>query len=83
MKDLIDSYHPQLFYFDASIPFRGDDQARSGMEVMAHFYNDNLAQTGGRSNGVHFIKHIENHGIYIDNISSIDHEALVLDELDP
>ncbi|HME53236.1 MAG TPA: alpha-L-fucosidase [Candidatus Lokiarchaeia archaeon] len=82
IEDLIDHYHPQLMYFDASVPFQGEDAGNSGMEVMAHFYNDNLARSDGQSNGVHFIKHIDDHGVFIDNISSIVHERTKLDEID-
>ncbi|NMC08451.1 MAG: alpha-L-fucosidase [Candidatus Lokiarchaeota archaeon] len=49
IKDLIDNYHPALLYFDGSCPFQGDDQGRSGMEIIAHFYNDILARVASRT----------------------------------
>ncbi|MFX0097985.1 MAG: alpha-L-fucosidase [Candidatus Hodarchaeota archaeon] len=79
ITDLIDNYHPQLLYFDASVPFRGDDQGKTGMEVIAHFYNDNMKQTGGKSNGVLFIKKIPDHGEYQEGIASLDIEGHVSD----
>ena len=39
IKDLIDNYHPEHLYFDGAVPFLGDDQARTGLDVIAHFYN--------------------------------------------
>jgi alpha-L-fucosidase len=83
IKDLIDNYHPNLLYFDGACPFMGDDQGKSGMEVIAHLYNDNLKQTGGKSNGVQFIKKIPNHGIFIDGICLIDYEGHAQGNLDP
>jgi alpha-L-fucosidase len=82
IKDLIDHYHPALLYFDGACPFQGEDQGQSGMEVIAHLYNDNLKQSQGASNGVHFIKHIEDHGIFIPNICLIDYEGHAQDKLD-
>jgi alpha-L-fucosidase len=83
MKDLIDHYHPSLLYFDGACPFMGDDQGRSGMEIIAYFYNHNLQQTSGKSNGVHFIKKIPDHGIFIDGICAIDYEGHAQGSLDP
>lgn len=84
MKELIDTYHPQFFYYDASVPFQGDDQGQSGMEIMAHFYNDNLTQTGGKSNGFLTIKpNFPDTGVVIENISSMDYERQKLNEINP
>jgi alpha-L-fucosidase len=83
MKDLIDNYHPQLLYFDGACPFLGEDQGKSGMEIISHFYNDNKRMTKGKSNGVHFIKKIVDHGIFISNICLVDYEGHAQKTLDP
>jgi alpha-L-fucosidase len=82
MKDLIDNYHPQLLYFDAACPFPHEDQGQTGMEIIAHFYNDNLQQTDNASNGVQFIKKITDHGTFIENICLIDYEGHAQSDLD-
>lgn len=66
MKDLIDHYHPDHLYFDGAIPFQGDDNGQTGMEVIAYYYNHNMQRHGGRLEGAMFIKHIENHGRIIE-----------------
>ncbi|MHA1681962.1 MAG: alpha-L-fucosidase [Promethearchaeota archaeon] len=81
IKDLIDNYHPQLLYFDAAIPFQGEDGGRTGMAVIAHFYNHNLERSGGKSNGVMFIKKIKEHGVYHDGVASLDIEGHVSDNM--
>jgi alpha-L-fucosidase len=43
VKDLIDNYQPDLLYFDCAIPFRGEDEGRTGMDVIAHLYNTSVA----------------------------------------
>ena len=51
MKDLIDNYHPDHFYFDGAIPFRGD-MGKTGMDVIAHlvqpFHGNARWKAGGR-----------------------------------
>ena len=39
VKQLIDDYQPDHLYFDCAVPFRGSDEGRTGMDVIAHFYN--------------------------------------------
>ena len=56
--DLIDKYHPDLIYFDDSVlPFYPIDDA--GLRIASHFYNQRLAQSGGRENGVLFGKDLD------------------------
>jgi len=75
LKDLIDSYHPDIFYFDGAVPFEGG-KARAGMEVIAHFYNQNSKWHNGRQEGVMFIKKpSEGDGIYMDDIATKDFEV--------
>ncbi|TNJ41502.1 alpha-L-fucosidase [Tamlana fucoidanivorans] len=45
--DLIDSYNPDLLYFDGGLPY-----GENGLKVAAHFYNTNLKNSGGETNGV-------------------------------
>ena len=54
-QDLVDKYHPDLFYFDdTEIPFE-----RTGLEFVAHYYNANIAAHGGKLEAVMNTKHLE------------------------
>ena len=44
---LIDTYQPDLLYFDGGLPY-----GENGLKVGAHFLNMNLERHGGRENGV-------------------------------
>lgn len=58
IEDLVDQYHPDLLYSDGGIPF-GD----VGLGVVAHFYNDNMKQHGGKLEAVYNCKNMpENPG---------------------
>lgn len=70
MIDLIDKYHPDHFYFDGAIPFL-NDEGKTGTEVMAHYYNDNAAQHGGKNEGVMVIKDIPRHGYFYEKVSTV------------
>lgn len=74
MKDLIDHYHPDHLYFDGCVPFQGEDRARSGLDVIRHFYNHSLDLHGGRQEGVMCIKNHRLHGYYFDGIATLDFE---------
>jgi len=50
--ELIDKYHPDHMYFDASIPFSGDDQGKTGMQVLAHLYNRSIEWHHGSQEAV-------------------------------
>jgi len=78
IKDLIDNYEPDHLYFDGAVPFRGPDRARTGLEVIAHFYNQNARRHGGRNEGVMCIKNVRNHGWYFDGIATLDMEMSAL-----
>ncbi len=79
MFDLIDRYELDLLYFDGALPFRGDDNFQSGLDVLAHYYNNSVARHG-HLDSVMFLKDIDeylgsfNHGLYVNNISSLDME---------
>ncbi len=79
MKDLIDNYEPDHLYFDGAVPFRGPDRAQTGLEVMAHFYNQNARRHGGQNEGVMCIKNVRDHGWYFDAIATLDVEVGRLD----
>ena len=84
IKDLIDNYHPDHLYFDGSIPFRGEDQGRTGMEVIAHFYNHNI-EANGSLEGVMCIKRREGgtHGVYHPGVATLDIERGRADQILP
>ncbi len=50
--ELIDKYHPDHMYFDGAIPFSGEDQGKTGMEVVAHLYNRSAEWHGGTNEAV-------------------------------
>jgi alpha-L-fucosidase len=51
MKDLMDRYHPDLYYTDGGIPFK-----QAGLNVLAHFYNENQKWNDGKLQAVATIK---------------------------
>jgi alpha-L-fucosidase len=47
-KELIDKYHPdQLYFDDAGLPLE-----QNGLDIVAHFYNTNIADHGGQLQAV-------------------------------
>lgn len=48
ITELIDNYHPDLLYSDSPLPF-GD----VGRAMVAHYYNDNMANNGGKLEAVY------------------------------
>ena len=77
IKQLIDDYEPDHLYYDCAVPFRGEDQGKTGMDVIAHFYNK-------RPEGVMCIKERPWQGLYADGIATLDYErgkaASILEE---
>jgi hypothetical protein len=49
--DLMDKYHPDLYYTDGGIPFK-----QAGLNVLAHFYNENQKWNNGPLQAVATIK---------------------------
>ena len=78
--DLIDNYSPDFLYFDGALPFINDG-GKTGMEVVSHYYNHNASVHGGKNEGVMVIKHIENHGWYYPNITSVVLERTYVNEI--
>lgn len=48
IEELIDNYHPDLLYSDSQVPF-----GETGLEMVAHFYNDNVSRNNGRMTAVY------------------------------
>ena len=67
IKQLIDDYEPDHLYYDCAVPFRGEDAGKTGMDVIAHFYNK-------RPEGVMCIKERPWQGLYADGIATLDYE---------
>jgi alpha-L-fucosidase len=51
MKDLMDKYHPDLYYTDGGIPFK-----QAGLNVLAHLYNESQKWNDGKLQAVATIK---------------------------
>ncbi len=74
MKDLIDNYHPDHFYFDGAIPFSGEDFGKTGMDVIAELYNHSMEVNGGKQEAVMCFKDRPYNGIYVDGLATLDYE---------
>jgi alpha-L-fucosidase len=51
LRDLMDKYHPDLYYTDGGIPFK-----QAGLNVLSHFYNANQQWNNGKLQAVATIK---------------------------
>jgi alpha-L-fucosidase len=49
---MIDRYHPDLLYSDSPLPYPEE----AGQKLLAHYYNDNLQQHGGKLEAVYNCK---------------------------
>ncbi len=78
IKDLVDSYQPDLLYSDGSLPF-----GAHGRELLAHFYNSNMQQNSGQLEAVYNCKKVEDGGQYADGMCVRDMERGVLDGISP
>lgn len=56
VKDLIDSYQPDLMYFDGQYPFPNTD-GELGRRLVAHYYNANARWHNGDNQAAMCIKH--------------------------
>ncbi len=86
ITDLIDHYHPDFLYFDGAVPFLGEDNGQTGLEVIAHLYNHSLERHDGRLEAVMCTKGIgahSAHGIYVEGIATLDLERHRLDTIRP
>jgi len=61
------------------VPFRGEDNFQTGLDVIAHYYNRSIERYG-KLDSVMFLKNIDeyygpfSHGLYVNNIASLDLE---------
>ena len=67
VKQLIEDYEPDHLYFDCAVPFRGEDAGRTGMDVIAHFYNH-------RPDGVMCVKGRPWQGLFAEGMTTLDYE---------
>ena len=77
IRDLVDTYHPDLLYTDGGIPF-----GEVGRSLLAHYYNANLARHGGKLEAVYNLKDWNNVGgcgDYVEGIGVQDIERGGLD----
>lgn len=73
LTQLIDDYDPDHMYFDGAIPFTGLDEGKTGMELMAHYYNT-------RPEGFLCYKNRKS-GLFIKGLGSEDHERGKAEEI--
>jgi alpha-L-fucosidase len=74
IKDLVDSYDPDLLYSDGSLPF-----GKYGRELLAHFYNQNAKGRNGNLEAVYNCKKAEDGGQFTDGMCVRDMERGVFD----
>ena len=72
-KDLLDTYKPDLFYFDGGVPF-GD----VGLRLVTHYYNANAQWHGGKMEAVLNVKNTPD-PTYVDGTCVRDVERGVID----
>jgi alpha-L-fucosidase len=77
IKDLVDSYQPDLLYSDGSLPF-----GKYGRELLAHFYNTNT-QRNGKLEAVYNCKKNDDGGQFADGMCVRDMERGVFDVIRP
>lgn len=75
IKDLVDSYQPDLLYCDGHLPFQN-----WGLNLLANLYNANASRNGGKIEAVYTSKRKEDSDA---GICVLDHERGVLDEIWP
>ena len=81
--DLIHNYKPDLCYVDGGVPFYGDDKGKTGLAMIAEFYNANASWHDGQNEAVMFIKDWGDRpwGYYWDGIATLDRERTHLSEI--
>jgi len=76
IKDLVDSYQPDLLYSDGGIPFY-----EVGRSLVAHFYNANMQQHGGKLQAVYTCKRMP--GYFQEGTCVEDLERGVMEGVNP
>jgi len=74
IKDLVDSYQPDLLYSDGSLPF-----GEHGRKLLAHFYNSSMARAGGKLDVVYNCKDNDDGGQFAKGFCVQDLERGVQD----
>jgi alpha-L-fucosidase len=63
INEVTDMYHPDLLYSDSELPF-----GQVGREMLAHFYNENMAFNNGKLEAVYNCKHGESNPMWVKDI---------------
>ena len=77
-KDLIDTYRPDLLYFDGGIPY-----VDFGLKLVAHYYNENQKWNEGRLEAVLNLKKTKVSGAYREGMCVQDLERSKLEGIKP
>lgn len=78
IKDLVDSYQPDLLYSDSSLPF-----GEYGRQLLAHFYNSNKLNHDDRLEAVYNCKFNQDGGQFVDGMCVQDVERGIQDGINP
>jgi alpha-L-fucosidase len=78
IKDLVDSYQPDLLYSDGSLPF-----GQYGRNLLAHFYNANVQQHKGKLEAVYNCKFNNDGGQFVEGMCVQDLERGVQSGIKP
>jgi len=73
ITELIDMYHPDLLYSDSELPF-----GEVGRNMLAHYYNQDLAKNGGKTEAVYTCKLLPSEGRWVQDV-----ERGALDSISP
>ena len=73
IKDMVDRYHPDLLYSDSPLPYPD----HFGRSLLAHYYNANTRQHGGRNEAVYNCKQ-DSQGRWVQDL-----ERGVMDGISP
>ena len=73
IKELVDSYHPDLLYSDGGVPFSNE----VGLSLIAHLYNDNAARHRGKAQVVYNCKQ-KSDGRWVEDL-----ERGIMPRIDP
>ena len=73
IKELVDNYHPDLLYSDGGVPFGNE----VGLSMIAHLYNANAAQHGGKAEVIYNCKQ-KSEGRWVEDL-----ERGIMPKIDP
>ncbi|WP_168433020.1 alpha-L-fucosidase [Pontiella sulfatireligans] len=86
-QDVIQQHDPDMFYVDGGVPFYGDDEGRTGLEMIAYLYNNSLRTNEGKNEAVMCIKNWAakkgRWGYYWPGIATLDVERGRLEKINP